>query len=166
MDRGIREPAEVFRDGATSDITIRKATLIEPEPEILAAVESRLDAARARISTHLRISLGTREGCGFVRYDAAGFYGPHRDVAHDVEWRQGARRRVSVIVFLNSSCKCAADGDFTGGELMLYPDAGATSEEIRVVPTRGWLVAFHADMLHEVQPVRAGTRDVIVDWYS
>jgi hypothetical protein len=28
------------------------------------------------------------------------------------------------------------------------------------------LVAFDAGMLHEVLPVREGTRDVIVDWYS
>ena len=34
-----------------------------------------------------------------------------------------------------------------------------------VVPQAGLLVAFSADVLHEVTEVRAGTRDTIVDWF-
>jgi predicted 2-oxoglutarate/Fe(II)-dependent dioxygenase YbiX len=33
------------------------------------------------------------------------------------------------------------------------------------VPTRGTLVAFPADMLHEVTPVVEGTRNAVVDWF-
>jgi predicted 2-oxoglutarate/Fe(II)-dependent dioxygenase YbiX len=36
---------------------------------------------------------------------------------------------------------------------------------IDVHPLEGLLVAFSADVLHEVTVVRGGTRDAIVDWF-
>ena len=73
---------------------------------------------------------------------------------------------VSLVVFLNSSLSEPASGDHSGGELRLYPDqTEGDPDPVVVVPQRGTLVAFDASMLHEVCPVREGTRDVIVDWW-
>jgi predicted 2-oxoglutarate/Fe(II)-dependent dioxygenase YbiX len=41
----------------------------------------------------------------------------------------------------------------------------ADDRVIDVHPRRGQLVAFPADVLHEVTEVIGGTRDAIVDWF-
>jgi predicted 2-oxoglutarate/Fe(II)-dependent dioxygenase YbiX len=44
-------------------------------------------------------------------------------------------------------------------------DSGEADMATIVRPTEGTIVAFPAATLHEVLPVDAGTRDVVVDWY-
>ena len=168
MDRGVPEPAEVLHQDITLDLKARRACSIEVDPAALDAVERKLDAAGAAIGAFFNLRLVTREGPGFLRYAAAGFYRRHRDRASDGGWPEAAQRLVSVVVFLNSSRARPAADAFSGGELLILPEEPAgvsTTAPLRVVPRRGSLVAFHAAMLHEVLPVRAGTRDVIVDWY-
>jgi len=167
MNRGTPEPAEVLKTGATLDVSARDAASIDIDPVALDAVEGMLDAARSAIGVACQIPIESREGAAFLRYELGGFYGCHRDRATDVGWPGAARRLISVIVFLNSSSSDPALGDFGGGELVFpeLPEGPDTAEPMTVVPQRGTLVAFDASMLHEVRPVRRGTRDVIVDWY-
>ena len=168
MSRGVVEPAEVFNSGATLELDARRAACVEIDPATLDTVEEMLDAERNAIAAHYHLSLVSREGPGFLRYGPGGFYRRHRDRAADAAWPGAARRLVSLVVFLNSSCSQPAPGEFSGGELVIFPeslDAPATFEAITVVPRQGALVAFDALMSHEVRPVRGGTRDVIVDWY-
>lgn len=168
MDRGTAEPAKVFDSGATLDLDARRAASIDVDGATLDAVEATLDAARDAIGAYYHLSLVSREGPGFLRYGPGGFYRRHRDRASDAGWPAAAQRLVSVVVFLNSSRARPAAGGFSGGELLIFPEepAGVSAiAPLQVVPRRGCLVAFHAAMLHEVLPVHAGTRDVIVDWY-
>jgi predicted 2-oxoglutarate/Fe(II)-dependent dioxygenase YbiX len=168
MDRGTADPAEVFDPGATLDLTARRASSIDVERATLDAVEATLDAGRHAVEAHYHRSLTSREGPGFLRYGAGGFYRRHRDRSADSAWPGARRRVVSLIVFLNSSRTRPAPGEFGGGELIIFPelpDVSATSEAITVVPQEGALVAFDASTPHEVLPVRDGMRDVIVDWY-
>ena len=162
------EPAEVFDSGANLDLNARRATSIEIDATTLDAVEATLDVRRNAIAARCRLSLASREGPGFLRYGPGGFYRRHRDRVVDAAWPGAARRLVSLIVFLNSSCSRPAPGEFSGGELIIFPelfDSPATSEAVTVVPRQGALVAFDALMSHEVRPVFGGMRDVIVDWY-
>ena len=167
MDRGTAEPAEVFDSGARLDLDARRAASIDVDAATLETVEAALDSARAAIAAHYRLPLVGREGPGFLRYGPGGFYRRHRDRAADPSWPGAAERLVSLVVFLNSSHTRPAAGAFSGGELRILPDAeGAQgSETIAIAPCRGLLVAFRASELHEVRPVTAGIRDVIVDWY-
>lgn len=167
MDHGTAEPAEVFDSGVTVDLGARRAESIDIDPETLAFVEARLDAARDAVAAHYDLSLGAREGPGFLRYGPSGLYRPHRDRAADPAWPDGARRLVSMIVFLNSSRSRPAPDEFGGGELLLLPepDEVGGSGVRTITPRRGWLVAFPAERIHEVRPVIGGIRDVIVDWY-
>lgn len=168
MDHGAAEPAEVLLPGVALDRDARRASSIEVDPATLAAVEARLEGARAAIGGHYGLPLGRREGPGFLRYGPGGFYRPHRDRAVDGAWPDAARRRISLIVFLNSSRAGSTGGEFNGGELAIFsePSAeGATTDVIRIAPRQGTLVAFHASALHEVRPVTGGLRDVIVDWF-
>ena len=168
MDRGTIDPAEVFDPGATLDLDARRASSINVDGATLDAVEATLDARRHAVEAHCHVSLTGREGAGFLRYGAAGFYRRHRDRSVDTAWPDAARRQVSLIVFLNSSRARPAPGEFGGGELRIFlepPDGSATFEAMTFVPQEGALVAFDASTPHEVLPVRDGTRDVIVDWF-
>ena len=73
-----------------------------------------------------------------------------------------------MVVFLNSSRSTRESDEFSGGELVLFPEALPglpAGEPIEIVPRQGYLVAFLAATPHEVRPVSAGVRDVIVDWF-
>jgi predicted 2-oxoglutarate/Fe(II)-dependent dioxygenase YbiX len=157
MDRGGVEPAEILEEGPALDREARRASIIEVDPATLAHVEARLDAARDGLSARCGVPLGGREGAGFIRYSHGGFYRPHRDQAVDANWPGAARRQIAVVVFLNNG--------FTGGELVIYPEAPHDETPVRVTPRQGSLAAFDAALLHEVRPVAGGARDVIVDWF-
>ena len=162
------EPAEVLDPCANPDHHARRAASIDIDHATLDAVEATLDAGRNAVAAHYRLSLVSREGPGFLRYGPGGFYRRHRDRAVETAWPDAARRLVSLIVFLNDWCARPGPGEFSGGELVIFPessDVSVTSEAITVVPRQGALVAFDASMLHEVRPVRGGMRDVIVDWF-
>lgn len=161
MDAGEVEPAEVLANGIQRDSEARVASLVEPPEGLTRGIEAKLDACRERVAEALGISLGEREGAGFIRYPAGGFYRAHRDRGDDPQWPPAARRAAALVLFLNAPRASGVGGDFDGGILRLH----LTDGTIDVVPEPGLLVAFPADVLHEVTEVRDGTRDTIVDWY-
>ena len=187
MDQGGEDPAEVLADGMQHLEQVRRAGSIEIAPASLVMVEQRLDEQREHISRSLSLPLAGREGAGFLRYRAGGFYRPHRDRGNLPSWPAAAARQVTVVVFLNE--------EFSGGVLRLWPEEGRPEgrplrdtrrgrpsgrpvrdigrggrsgrpEPIDVVPATGLLVAFRAETLHEVTPVTSGVRDAIVDWFT
>jgi predicted 2-oxoglutarate/Fe(II)-dependent dioxygenase YbiX len=161
MDAGVAELAEVLDRRIERQDAVRRASSIEIDPAAVRDVEARLDAERDAIGAFHGVSLAEREGAGFLRYADGGFYRPHRDRAEVPSWPDAARRRIAVVVFLNGSREAGPGGDFTGGALRLF----AGDDQVDVTPRTGLLVAFPADLLHEVTVVRAGTRDAIVDWF-
>ena len=161
MDAGNAEPAEILAQGVTRREHVRLASNVEVDDEVLSLVERRLDRVRDSVGRFFGLPLGEREGTSFVRYPDGGFYRTHRDRAVDPGWPGAARRRVAVVVFLDSSREVDADGTFNGGTLELYRN----EERIAVAPRRGMLVAFPADLLHAVSTVRNGSRDTLVDWF-
>jgi predicted 2-oxoglutarate/Fe(II)-dependent dioxygenase YbiX len=161
MDDGAVEHAEILARGIHREADVRVATLIEPASDLVRDVESKLDACRERVEVALGMTLAEREGAGFVRYPDGGFYRAHRDRGDDPQWADAARRAIALVLFLNSSRKASPDGDFEGGVLRLFGPDGT----IDVLPEAGTLVAFPADILHEVTEVRGGTRDAVVDWF-
>jgi predicted 2-oxoglutarate/Fe(II)-dependent dioxygenase YbiX len=160
MDAGVEEAAEVLEEQIERRDAVRLAASMEIDELTRADVEERLDAVREAIGTFHSVRLGAREGAGFIRYPDGGFYRPHRDRANVASWPEAARRRIAVVVFLNSSTEAAGNG-FAGGILRLFVDASP----IEIQPKAGLLVAFPADALHEVTAVRGGPRDAVVDWF-
>jgi predicted 2-oxoglutarate/Fe(II)-dependent dioxygenase YbiX len=161
MNVGSAEDAEVLSHGIRRQSLVRNASLIEPPARLIEAIEDRLDSCRDRVAEALVLGVGDREGAGFIRYPEGGFYRAHRDRGDDPQWADAARRAIALVVFLNSSRDVSPDGDFQGGVLRLFGPDGA----IDVTPEAGTLVAFPADVLHEVTEVRGGTRDTVVDWF-
>lgn len=161
MDLGASEPAEVLDVGVATRPGTRNASLVEPAEEVIDLIEVRLELCRNHVAASLSLPLGDREGVGFVRYPSGGFYKPHRDRGDDPQWPAAARRAAALVIFLNSSRDGSRTaGDFDGGILRLLEP----QTEI-LIPEAGLLVAFPADVLHEVTDVRGGTRDTIVDWF-
>jgi predicted 2-oxoglutarate/Fe(II)-dependent dioxygenase YbiX len=161
MDRGAASAAEIFDAGSYMvDAGTRRAFDVEVDAVTLAAVEVRLASLRAQIEVHFGVTLAAAEGAGFLRYMAGGFYRQHVDwIGADSE---PFRRRVSVVLFLSDTAATAASGTCSGGALRLYEQGAAP---VDVSPAAGTLVAFPADIPHEVLPVEAGVRDVVVDWF-
>lgn len=159
MDRGDVEPAETLDGEIGVEEDVRRAAVIDVDAGTQHDIEARLDAAREAIGRHLHVTIGEREGVNFLRYGVGGFYLPHVDRADVAAWPAAARRRIAVVLFLNTSTPVPGPGEFAGGELHVI-DA-----RVDVEPLAGRLAAFDAGLLHEVLPVRHGTRDVIVDWF-
>lgn len=162
MDAGTPEEAEVLDEGFHVQDDVRRATQIEVADAVLRMVEATLDAMRRPIGSFYGVTLRSREGASVLRYETGGFYRPHVDRAHVPSWPLTERRRVTVVLFLESSREAEPSGGFRGGSLRLFPDAG---DPIEILPKRGTLVAFPAAMRHEVTRVTAGRRDTVVDWF-
>jgi len=168
MDRGIAAPAVVLDSEIVLDDAARRVSDIDVDRSTLAAVELKLESARAAIEAYHGLPIDEREGPSFLRYGPGGFYRRHRDQAAEAAWPDAARRQVSLVIFLNSSRSVPEPNEFSGGELVMFPEDVPdvpTGEPIEIVPQQGSLVAFRADTAHEVRPVSAGVRDVIVDWF-
>jgi predicted 2-oxoglutarate/Fe(II)-dependent dioxygenase YbiX len=161
MDRGHEEAAEIVGDRIERQQTVRDARSIDIDATLTELVERRLEAARATIERDLACTVGAREGVGFLRYHPGGFYRRHQDRGHVAGWADAARRRVTLVVFLNQGSG-HGPGTFDGGRLHIFP---AGTHPVAITPRTGLLVAFPSHLPHEVEPVAAGVRDCAVDWF-
>jgi len=162
MDRGASDPAEILEDTVEYQDDVRRTLSIEVDRTTLRTVERSVEEARGRLTEMSGMTLGVREGTGFLRYLPGGFYRPHRDRGDLPSWPGAAHRQLAVVVFLGTSQAAGDSEGFTGGVLRLYPDQ---AEPVDIEPVEGLLVAFPATTLHEVTRVGDAVRDVLVDWF-
>jgi predicted 2-oxoglutarate/Fe(II)-dependent dioxygenase YbiX len=155
MAHGSATPSEIVGDGMHVDVGVRRSFDIEVDARTLQYLTELLAPASVMVERELGLAGLTFEGPGCLQYPPGGFYRPHRDVmpaAAGAEWP----RRISLVLFVTG-------GPAHGGELRLHHAADRWRD---VAPERGTLVAFPAEMIHEVRPVRAGLRQTVVDWLS
>jgi PKHD-type hydroxylase len=87
------------------------------------------------------------------RYDPGMHYGDHLDSA--LMGRSPPMRcDVSVTIFLSEP------EEYEGGELVVTTHVG----EARIRLPAGWAIVYPSDSLHRVEPVRSGSRLVVVTW--
>jgi predicted 2-oxoglutarate/Fe(II)-dependent dioxygenase YbiX len=167
MAAGRSTAAEIYDDGYRVDPAVRRTFDVDVDASVVSRVEHLLAAARDEIGGAFGTTLSGAEGPGFLRYLAGGFYRAHQDVLGDADDR--FPRLLSVVLFLTGSSDAmtpvALADACIGGELRLHDSSGSAGESIDVAPTRGMLVVFPSHLVHEVLPVTAGVRDVIVDWF-
>jgi len=164
MDRGSSDPAEILEDTIEHQDHVRRTLSIDVDRRTVRAVERAFEASRTLLAQRFEMSLGPREGPGFLRYLPGGFYKPHRDRGDLPSWPGAARRQLAVVLFLNTSRDAGDPEGFGGGVLRLYPDV-RDDEPVTIVPRAGTLVAFPATVLHEVTRVEDAIRDAVVDWF-
>lgn len=160
MDQSPTHQAEIWDGDYQVDLDVRRTIDVDVDAEAIAVAAATFDGVRREIEHHFGIRLRGREGPGFLRYLPGGFYRRHRDTLDEADgvWT----RRISAVLFLTTAVSSAADGHCVGGALRLFDERGAALD---IQPVAGLLVAFPADIPHEVLPVVAGTRDVVVDWF-
>ena len=90
-----------------------------------------------------------REGFQFTRYETGEYYGPHFDIGPG----KLTERKLSSTVQLSDP------DEYTGGELIIYPDFVAPKE-------RGSMTVFPSFMCHDVRPVKTGVRYSLVSWLA
>ncbi len=90
-----------------------------------------------------------REGFQFTRYEVGEYYGPHFDIGPG----KLAERKLSATVQLS------APEEYTGGELIIYPEFVATKDH-------GSMTVFPSFMCHNVCPVKTGVRYSLVTWLA
>ncbi len=106
------------------------------------------------------------EGIGFLKYDGVnrGHFSAHTDNAYwgpEGEFIFTYPKRIfTSLLYLNEG--------YEGGELILNTVVDDQNQPITIIPKRGMLVLFPADLrfIHEVKPMISGTRYSVVGWYN
>lgn len=84
-----------------------------------------------------------------------GFYGKHNDC--------GSKRTLDFFVDvrkLSFSIQLSDPSDYEGGELILFEN----DKEFKAPKEKGTIIFFESDIMHEVKPVKKGTRYALVSW--
>jgi|SRR5262245_4258156 len=106
---------------------------------------------------------GTISAAHYFRYPTGGFVAPHRDRSpNNDDPREVRWRKASLVLFLNSG---APPDGFEGGALVIYvPQVSGPTITHTIRAQTGALAMFEPGLMHEVTPVRRGSRYTLVAW--
>ena len=146
----------------------RKVASVNVDKSTANWVKDRLLEIKPKLEEHFRIPLTGCQGPDFLSYGQNSFYKRHKDVDSDAP-PEIIHRKVSTVIFLNAVSKTPASGCYTGGSLAFFgllPGPEWTECAFPLEAEAGLLIAFPADMAHEVQPVTSGQRFTIAGWFT
>ena len=160
-------PASVYGigDEGAIDAYVRKVTRVVISPEARDRVMRQLIEQKGAIEEHFGITFSHCEEPQFLRYKTGDFFVAHQDGNTPLILDQSRFRRISVVIFLSRQSTEIAPNTYGGGALMLHGPYSKPSSHKQVAADPGTLVAFRAEMTHEVAPVTHGERYTIVSWY-
>jgi predicted 2-oxoglutarate/Fe(II)-dependent dioxygenase YbiX len=150
------------------DLETRRTQVAGVPPEVDALVADPLEAMLPEIGRHFSSRLDRHEALQFLVYEKGDFFEPHQDASAAVEGEDSPRRRrVSVVIFLNSEGDDPGPDRYGGGALTFYGllgEAGGEEVGLPLVGEEGLLVAFRSEITHGVTPVTHGSRYTVVTW--
>ena len=143
------------------DQNVRRTLRVRPSDETVTLITTRLWSYREAVEQHFDVALSECEEPQFLRYRKGDFFVAHQDGNTGLLQLDTERRRVSTVIFLNSSSKLAEPDSYGGGSLVFtnYNDKFSAEAE------PGMLIAFRSETTHEVTPVTHGERYSIASWY-
>lgn len=147
--------APVYIEGTEGTIheDVRKTTSLHPSDETISEMWNRLFQQKPLLEQHFGVSLTDCERPQFLRYEKGDFFVRHQDGnTKQLDFDHLRVRRISIVVFLND--------DFNGGELKF-----SDTTTFDLFGETGTLVAFRADVFHEVCPVASGERFTMITWF-
>lgn len=144
---------------------VRKVTRLAVSAETRGSVMRQLLERKGPIEEYFGTTLSECEEPQFLRYEAGDYFVAHQDGNTPLIFDQTRHRRVSVVIFLNSQSKEPAPDTYCGGELVFHGPYHDPMSRLPVAADPGTLVAFRAEVTHEVVPVKHGERYTIVSWY-
>lgn len=155
--------------GEVADSRLRVCT----EHAVAADVQEPIVAAMKRVGAEALRAAGCHhaalDGPKFCSYGQGSYFRAHQDVSLDpLDPPAVAARRITLVCLLNDGAGDAGDAGvpaFEGGTLVVHvPKAGGSTHSVNVPLAAGSIVAFGAGLMHEVRPVRSGTRFAAVAW--
>jgi SM-20-related protein len=151
------------------DRDVRSVNQVQVDYSSTALVKSRLMGVKPDLESHFGIALADCQRPQFLHYVPGDFYQWHRDGRSDLNASStSTSRRISAVMFLNSTSVEPRDGMYGGGVLTFYElfdDPVGRSIGFPLEADEGLLVAFRADVPHGVTPVTHGDRYTIASWY-
>lgn len=93
----------------------------------------------------------------FLHYAEGDFFAPHTD--------EQFNRKINITINLNSRAAQSTDQGYEGGELQLYgllKQKGFHKRGIAAPSHAGCLIAYPANIVHEVSPITSGARFSVV----
>jgi len=157
------------RPDGVIDTRQRKGTRADVGAETIRSLVHRFLGVKPEVETFFRSSFADSvEMPKCLVYRPGDFFIAHRDVKpsdDDIRSPLIKARRINLIVNLNRESESAGPGEYSGAALTLY---GLIDEPrwrtygFSVTSEPGALVAFRADILHEVTPMVAGERYCVV----
>jgi predicted 2-oxoglutarate/Fe(II)-dependent dioxygenase YbiX len=163
-------PATVLdRAESVLDPQARRTTVSRVSPATFAETSARLEALRPRVERHFGCQLRGHERPQFLSYREGDYFRPHRDAVGSADYPANIDpRHVSVVLFLNEQTEDGPDDTYWGGWLTFYGllgDQRAARRGLPLAAPPGLLIAFRADVVHEVRPVTRGRRYSVVSWF-
>jgi SM-20-related protein len=149
----------------------RSTTIAEVTPETVSELKQRLLGVEDELERAFSLSLNGCEKPQFLLYGEGDYIRPHSDGSHEEEAPDWLKNRaVATVVFLNDQSDEDAPGTFGGGSLnflnLISDESRGRSVGLPIAPTAGLLVAFRADVVHEVSEVTRGDRCTAVSWFA
>jgi predicted 2-oxoglutarate/Fe(II)-dependent dioxygenase YbiX len=149
----------------------RSTTIADVSEVTVAELKTRLLALGEDLERIFSLGLDGCEKPQFLVYGKGDFIRPHSDGSHDDEAPDWLKNRaVATVVFLNDQSDDDEPGTFAGGSLnfldLLSDESRGRSVGLPIAPAAGLLVAFRADVVHEVTEVTRGDRCTAVSWFA
>jgi SM-20-related protein len=150
------------------DRASRSTGIADVSGDAQGVVAKRLSAVIPDIARHFGVEVEGRQSLQFLVYGQGDFFEAHRD-RNDSPGAAAfsARRRVSVVAFLNDESQEPREGVYGGGSLTFYGLLGGDRGKqvgLPLVGESGLLVAFDSNMTHSVTPITHGERYTVVTW--
>lgn len=168
-------PVQILQRSGTKSINLirdesqRRTERIKVFASTESFIEARLLAIKPMLESHFNLVLTGCQTPLFYVYKERGFFGLHRDSIPEPDAPKVAHeRRVSAIIFLNSTTEKPRRDCYGGGSLTLYgliDDPRWKPYGFPFIGEPGLLLAFPSDVFHEVKPVTYGERYTIVSWF-
>jgi predicted 2-oxoglutarate/Fe(II)-dependent dioxygenase YbiX len=179
-ERMSKEMIEASGDRATVTVELtqdelaeryRSTTIADVSDDTVSELRDRLLELEGDLERTFGLELDGCEKPQFLLYGEGDFIRPHSDGSHDDEAPDWLKNRaVATVVFLNDQSDEDAPRTFAGGSLnfldLLSDESRGRSVGLPIAPTAGLLVAFRADVVHEVTEVTRGDRCTAVSWFA
>jgi predicted 2-oxoglutarate/Fe(II)-dependent dioxygenase YbiX len=149
----------------------RSTTIADVSDDTVSGLRDRLLELKGDLERTFGLALDGCEKPQFLLYGEGDFIRPHADGSHDEEAPDWIKNRaVATVIFLNDQSDEDAPGTFGGGSLnfvnLISDESRGRSVGLPIAPTAGLLVAFRADVVHEVSKVTRGDRCTAVSWFA